>query len=165
MKPIVLVAAAAAVCVALLAGCASSSNVGQAPPPYLNKVAAMGVAPETMKRLSNARVLTFADVLEMVKKGVPGEKITAYLKSTRAPYNYSQARINQLVDAGADNVLINYVGRSQGDFLLDAQNEPKQQQVLADAKLSKEFWNDPYFGDPGYWGAVPFGYVWPPMWY
>ncbi len=56
------------------------------------------------------------DVLELVRKGVPGGKIVAYLRSTRASYNYTQAQINTLLNAGADSTLVNYVGRGAGDF-------------------------------------------------
>lgn len=123
------------------------------------------MAPATVQRIRNARVLTFADVLELVKKGVPDDKIVAYLRATRAPYAYTTAQVNALVDAGAGSTLVNYVDRKAGDFLIDAQNEPQQQDLLANAKLQKELWNDPYFVDEDYWGPPPFGFAWPGIWY
>jgi len=146
-----------------LGGCATAPKLGQ--PPYLQQLASMHVAPTTLHRIQAGRVLAFADVLELVKKGVPGGKIVAYLKSTRAPYNYTQAQVNTLTNAGADSTLINYVGRSIGDFMVDAKDAQQQQQLRRNAKWDKAAWNDPYFTDPGYWGPAPFPYMWPGGWY
>lgn len=152
------------VAVILLSGCATTGTIPP-PPPYVQTLEAKGVAPATLQRIKAARVLTFGDVLELVKKGVPGDKIVAYLKATRAPYAYSQNQVNTLVDAGADSTLVNYVGHAAGDLLIDSQNEPQQQQVLRDAKWQKEMWNDPYFTDDEFWGPPPFGFGWPGIWY
>lgn len=154
----------AVVALAALAACATTP-APSGPPPYLQQLAAMHVAPATLQRIQSGRVLTFADVLELVQKGVPGEKIVAYLKSTRAPYNYTQKQVNTLTDAGADSTLINYVGRSVGDFMVDAQDAQQQQQLRQNAKWEKAAWNDPYFTDPAYWGPAPFPYMWPGGWY
>lgn len=148
----------------LLSGCATTREVPP-PPPYVATLKTMGVAPTTMKRIEAARVLTFADVLELVKKGVPGDKIVAYMKATRAPYAYSQEQVNALVDAGADSTLVNYVGRAAGDLMIDSQNEPQQQRILRDAKWQRKLWNDPYFADEEFWGPPPFGFGWPAIWY
>jgi len=149
----------------ILAGCATPLQQTPPSPAYLQKLAAMGVAPATVQRIQAGRVLAFADVLELVRKGVPGGKIVAYLRSTRAPYNYTQAQVNTLLNAGADSTLINYVGRSVGDFLIDAQNEQSQEELRQNAKWQKEAWRDPYFNDPDYWGVAPFPYAFPVGWY
>jgi len=151
--------------IAILAGCATPPQQKPPSPAYLQKLAAMHVSPSTLKRIQAGRVLTFADVLGLVQRGVPGEKIVAYLRSTRAPYNYTQAQINTLLNAGADSTLINYVGRSVGDFLIDAQNEQSQEELRQNAKWQKEAWRDPYFNDPEYWGVAPFPYAFPVGWY
>jgi hypothetical protein len=152
---------------ALLLGACATSQPGPKPgtPAYLQTLESMHVAPATMKRIAAGRVLAFADVLELVKRDVPGSEIVAYLQSTRAPYNFTQQQVNALIDAGADSTLVNYVGRSVGDFLVDAQNAQQQEQVRQNAKFDKELWKDPYFIDPGYWGPAPFPYAFPMGWY
>ncbi len=157
--------AAAVVVFFVLAGCATTSSQMPPPPPYLAQLEKMGVAPATLDRIANARVLGFEDVLELVRRGVPGDRIVAYLRSTRAPYNFTQPQINALVRAGADSTLVNFVGRDAGDFLIDAQNENQQARLLRDARFRRELWQDPYFTDPTYAGAPPFDYVWPALWY
>jgi len=156
------------VLVVVLAACSttpSSSTVVPPYPPYVAKLESMGVAPTTMQRIKAARVLTFADVLELVKKGVPGDKIVAYMKATRAPYNYTQSQVNALVAAGADSTLVNYVDRAAGDFLIDAQNAAQQERIVQDQKWEREAWRNPYFADMAYWGPPPFAFGWPAVWY
>lgn len=150
----------------LLGGCATSgSNTSAGSPAYLQTLVAKQVAPATLQRIRAGRVLSFGDVLELVKRGVPGDKIVAYLRSTRAPYNFTQAQINGLLNAGADSTLINYVGRSAGDFLVDAQDAQQQAELRQNAKWQKESWNNPYFTDPGFWGPAPFPYAFPGEFY
>lgn len=151
--------------VLILAGCATSTPTPAATPKYLQTLSDKQVAPSTFARIQGGRVLTFADVLELVQRGVPGDQIVAYLRSTRAPYNFSQPQLDALLAAGADSTLINYVGRAAGDFLIDAQNAPQQAALRRDAKIDKELWRDPYFTDPGYWGPAPFPYAFPGEWY
>lgn len=147
-----------------LASCATSEPPA-GKPRYLQTLESMSLAPATLQRIEAGRVLTFADVLELVKKGVPGSEIVAYMKSTRAPYNFTQQQLDTLTAAGADSTLYNFVGRSLGDFMIDAQDEAQQQQLRQNAKWKKEMWNDPYFTDPGYWGPAPFPFMWPGGWY
>lgn len=116
------------------------------------------------KKMARARPLAFADVLGMVKSGVPGGKIVAYMRATRAPYSYTSAQIQTLQQAGADSTLINYVGRGAGDFLIDAQNAVAQEQMVQSAKIDRSYWNNPYFMDPGFMGDVPFEFGWPGVW-
>jgi hypothetical protein len=147
----------------LIAGCATTPP--PAPPNYVKTLTTLHVRPVTIQRVSAGRVLTFDDVADLVKCDVPGDKIVAYLRSTRAPYNYSQAQVNTLLNAGADSTLINYVGRSAGDFLVDAQNAQSQAELRQNAKWQKEAWRNPYFNDPAYWGVAPFPYAFPGEWY
>jgi hypothetical protein len=146
------------------AGCAMRQAGSGGPPPYLNSLKRMGVSQTTYSRIVNQRVLTFSDVLDLVKRGVPGNMIVAYMQSTRAPYNFTRAQVNQLVAAGADSTLVNYVGRAAGDFLIDAQNAAQQQRVVQDARESK-FWSHAYFTDPFFGGPPPFDFGWPALWY
>jgi hypothetical protein len=149
----------------VLAACATSSGPKPGTPAYFQTLESMHVAPATLTRIEAGRVLAFADVLELVKRGVPGTEIVAYLQSTRAPYNYTQQQVNTLMNAGADSTLYNYVGRSIGDFMIDAQNAQQQAQVRQNYKFDKQLWKDPYFIDPGYWGPAPFDYAYPMGWY
>lgn len=130
---------------------------------FLRSMKQSGVPSPVYQKMKNARVLAFADVLAMVRAGVPGSKIVAYLKATRAPYSYTSAQIQLLQHAGADSTLINYVGRAAGDFLIDAQNEVAQEQMVQSAKIDRSYWNNPYFMDPGFAGDVPFEFGWPGM--
>ncbi|MDD5201113.1 MAG: hypothetical protein PHC88_15080 [Terrimicrobiaceae bacterium] len=147
----------------LIAGCATEPTAPT--PAYIRTLVTLHVAPATLQRIEAGRVLAYSDVLELVQRGVPGNKIVAYLRSTRAPYNYTQKQVNALLAAGADSTLINYVGRSQGDFLIDAQDAQGQAELRQNAKWKKEAWRDPYFNDPAYWGVAPFPYAYPGEWY
>ena len=149
----------------VLSSCATSSGPAPGTPAYFQTLEAAHVAPATLKRIEGGRVLAFSDVLALVQSKVPGSEIVAYLKCTRAPYNYTQPQVNTLMDAGADSTLINYVGRAAGDFMIDAQNAQQQANLRADAKWQKQMWNDPYFSDPDYWGPAPFPFMWPGGWY
>jgi hypothetical protein len=163
MKSIALLLSAA--CMLALASCATTTGPAPGTPAYFKTLEAMHVSPATLQRIEAGRVLAFSDVLELVKCGVPGSEIVAYLKSTRAPCNYTQKQVNTLMDAGADSTLYNYVGRSIGDFMLDAQDAQQQAELRKNAKWRKEMWNDPYFTDPDYMGPAPFPYMWPGGWY
>lgn len=144
-----------------LTGCATQSLKR---PAYLQELAALKVDPDTYARIYHGRVLRFEDVLELVRKGVPGSQIVAYLKQTHAPYQFNQTQINKLVNAGADSTLINFVGKSAGDYLIDYQDQAQQNRLRRDAKAEKEFFDHPYFTDPYYWGPAPFPWDWPVMW-
>jgi len=154
-----------ALCATLLLAACATPPAPESSPGYLKTLAAMHVAPATLQRIEAGRVLSYADVLELVHRGVPGAKIVAYLRSTRAPYNFTQAQINALLAAGADSDLINYVGRAAGDFLVDAQDAQQQAELRQNAKWQKEAWRNPYFTDPGYWGPAPFPYAFPGEFY
>lgn len=152
----------------VFSGCATVSKTDKqaaARTTFLNSLSACGVAPATYDRMSRARVLTFKDVLNLVKAHVPSSQIVAYMKATYAPYNYSAAQVRTLTKAGADSTLINFVGRSSGAFLIDAQNAVAQGRLVANAKFNKELWNDPYFMDEGFDGDMPFAFGWPGMMY
>lgn len=144
-------------------GCSSltSSNSGTG---FLSALSQYNIPASTMNRIENGRVLSFDDVLNLVQSDVPGSSIKAYLQSTRAPYAFSQKQINALVNAGADSTLVNFVSRSQGDFLIDAQNAASQDRLLKNAKIDKSFWDNPYFSDFGYWGDAPFDFGYPLIW-
>lgn len=145
-------------------GCAGSSGQSQSKASYVQSLQAAGVSPATVARVENERVLTDADITAMVQKGIPGSQIVAYLKSTRADYSMSQSQIQKLVAAGADSTLVNYLGRSQGDFLIDAQNSAAQNRLVQNAQWEQEMWNNPYFADPAFDGDVPFEFGWPAIW-
>lgn len=153
-----------ALVVSWLSGCAGLQGGGSSKASYIASLEQAGVSPATVARIENERVLTFDEILEMVKKGVPGSQIVAYLKSTRANYSMGNRKIQRLVAAGADSTLVNYLGRSQGDFLIDAQNAAAQNRLVQNAKWQQEMWNNPYFMDPEFDGDVPFEFGWPAIW-
>lgn len=148
----------------LLTGSAGVGNAGGSKAAYVASLQRAGVSPATVARVENERVLTCAEIRELVVQGVPGSQIVAYLKSTRANYAKCSAQIPSLVAAGADSTLVNYLGRKEGDFLIDAQNAAAQDRLVQNAKWEREMWNNPYFTDPAYEGDVPFEFGWPAIW-
>ena len=154
----------AAVLAAVMTGCATAPQPVSTPA-YFQTLTALHVAPATLQRIEAGRVLSFDDVMNLVQCRVPGDKIVPYLRSTRAVYNYSQPQIDQLIAAGADSTLVDYVGRAAGDFMIDAQNAQQQTELRQNAKWGKAAYENAYFTDPGYWGDAPFPYAFPGEWY
>ena len=108
MKQICLLAA-----LVVLSACATTTKVPQLEQPgYMKVLAAKKVAPATYARIAHGRVLGFTDIKDLAAKGVPGKMIVPYLKATRTPYNFTRAQINTLVNAGADDTLVNYLGKA-----------------------------------------------------
>jgi hypothetical protein len=143
------------VLLAILCGCATTSKPSMESPAYLQELAAMKIAPATYDRISQGRVLGYNDIMVLVRKGVPGKMVVPYLQATRTPYNFSTAQINNLINAGADDVLVNYLGKAKGIYLQDEGNVPAESAGTA----------HPYFSDPDYMGAAPFGFGYPDEWY
>lgn len=138
----------------VLSGCVTTSKIPQLEQPgYMKVLAAKKVAPATYARIAHGRVLGFDDIKDLAVRGVPGKMLVPYLKATKTPYNLTKAQINALVDAGADDTLVNYLGKAQGIYLQDAGNIPSSTGGL-----------HPYWSDPGYAGAVPFDFAYPGMW-
>jgi hypothetical protein len=98
-------------------------------------------------------VLGYSDIKDLAARGIPGKMIVPYLKATKTPYNFTTAQINALVDAGADDTLVNYLGKAKGIYLEDAGNIPSSTGGL-----------HPYWSDPGYAGPVPFDFGYPGVW-
>lgn len=144
--PILLLAAA------LLAGCATSAT--KVPAPYLAVLQKKGVDPGTYTRISHGRILTYDDINNLVRKGVPGEKIVDYLKATRAPYVFSMAQINRLESAGADAALVKFLETPPTKPNTSGFDNPTTQ-----AFLNSPYWRDPYYMDTG---VVQFDF--PPSW-
>ncbi len=138
----------------VLASCATREPSG--PPPVLAKLQAMGIDSATYTKIENHRVLTFGDILGLLKKNVPSPVILTYIKSTKAPYTLTNAQLQKLIVAGASGDLVNYLGRSVGFF------EATERSQTGGAGKWK---NDPFFNDPFYMGEPPFVYVWPGEWY
>ena len=142
------------VALVVLSGCATTSKIPQLEQPgYMKVLAAKKVAPATYARIAHGRVLGYDDIKNLAVRGVPGKMLVPYLKATKTPYNFTKAQINALVDAGADDALVNYLGKAQGIYLEDAGNIPSSTGGL-----------HPYWSDPGYAGPAPFGFAYPGMW-
>jgi len=152
-------------------GCAGGLNPGgglysrnEARDAFLQTLSNAGVPQETYQRVRNGRVLAYSDVLALVESEISGGKIVAYLRATRAPYDFTNTQVRALVRAGADSTLVNFVGRSRGDFLIDARNAAAQDRLLANARIDQSFWDAPYFQNPNYRGPAPFEFIWPAFW-
>lgn len=122
-------------------------------PGYMKVLAAKKVDPATYARIAHGRVLGYDDIKDLAERGIPGKMIVPYLKATKTPYDFSTRQINGLVDAGADDTLINYLGKAKGIYLEDAGNIPSSTGGL-----------HPYWSEPGYAGAAPFGFAYPDAW-
>lgn len=136
------------------AGCSTLQPKGR--PVVLDKLAAMGIDSRTYAKIVNHRVLTYDDIYGLVKKGVPGPVILTYIKSTHAAYKLTDDQLDQLVDAGANPQLVNYLGQSVGYF------EATERSQTGGAGKWKD---NPYFADPYFMGPAPFGYMYPGEWY
>ena len=136
-----------------LTSCATRFDA-QAPSQTLAALTQKGVPATTVSRIKAGRVLDFDDILALVKAGVSDKAAVAYLKSTRAPYKFTTAQLQQLSDAGAGSTLVNYLGQSIGYYEATKRNQ------LGGSKWD----NNPYFTDPFFWGAAPFDYAFPGEW-
>jgi len=133
----------------------TSCTTYESRPVVLNQVAEAGVSTPTVKRLEQGRVLSYDDILDLVRKGVPDEAIVSYLHSARAPYKFSNKELIALSDAGAGSKLVNYLGKSTGFY--DA--------TQRDQTGEHGLFSHPYFNDPNYWGPAPFDWGYPPAWF
>lgn len=147
-------ALSALVLFAVLSACATMKPSG--PPPVLAKLKALGVSNATYTKIENHRVLTYGDMMGLLKKNVPSQVILTYIRSTHAPYKLTDAQLQALSDAGANAELVNYLGQSVGYF------EATERSQTGGAGKWR---NDPFFNDPFYMGPAPFAYEWPDEWY
>ena len=137
----------------LMSSCATSPQA-LAPSGIAEQMAQRGVTASTQKRVQAGRVLDFDDILSLAKAGVSDKAIVAYLKSTKAPYRFTTAQLEQLTNAGAGSDLVNYLGQSIGYYEASKRNQ-----------LGGSKWDShPYFNDPFFWGAAPFDYGFPGEW-
>lgn len=146
-----------ALALAASTGCATWSRPALERPPYLQALARQGVDEETLVHISGGRVLGYHDIVALVEAGVPGAMIVPYLKATRTPYDFSSRQISSLVTSGADDVLINFLGKAKGIYLEDAGNVPTTTGAADDLH--------PYWADPGFAGGAPFDFAFPDEWY
>ena len=142
---------------AALCGCATFSGPQLESPPYLQVLAQKGVDAGTYTRISKGRVLGYDDIMALVRAGVPGSMIVPYLKATKTPYDFTTRQINRLVNAGADDELVNYLGKAKGIYLEDSGDVPA---TTGGGMHSHPYWADPYYMDP-----APFAFDYPGVWY
>ena len=137
----------------LLNSCATSPQ-SLAPAGIAAQMAKQGVPASTQKRVQAGRVLDFDDIMSLAKSGVSDKAIVAYLKSTKAPYKFTTAQLEQLSNAGVGSTLVNYLGQSVGYYEASKRNQ-----------LGGSKWDShPYFNDPFFWGDAPFDYGFPGEW-
>lgn len=132
-----------------LCGCAGLSTPQLERPAYLKVLASKKIDAGTYARISHGRVLGHDDIKALVVKGVPGSMIVPYLRATRTPYKYSASEINALVNAGADDTLVNYLGKAAGIYMQDSGDIPR---------------SHPYYTNPYYMGPAPFDFAYPAEW-
>lgn len=137
----------------LLSSCASLTQ--RTPPPLVQKLEQSGVDSGALAKIKAGRVLSYADILGLVKAKIPDQAIVPYLKSTKAPYKLTDNQLVGLLNAGAGSELVNYLGKSVGFY-----EASKRSQTGGD-----KWDNHPYFNDPGYFGPAPFPYAFPGEWY
>jgi hypothetical protein len=138
----------------LLLNSCSTTQPSSAPAGIIAQMGQRGVPSTTQNRVQNGRVLDFDDIMSLVKAGVSDNAIVAYLKSTKAPYKFTTAQLEQLSDAGAGSDLVNYLGQSVGYYEASKRNQ-----------IGGSKWDShPYFNDPFFWGAAPFDYGFPGEW-
>ena len=139
----------------LVAGCASGPQVD---PTVTSAASSRGVNPGTVLKMSNARVLDYDDIQNLVIKQVPSQVIVAYLNSTRKVYDFTYAQLAGLKSAGATPQLLNYLTETQGFY---GNNSPRQKAKIA--KMQK----DQYYNSPYYQDEQPFAYNQPVIddWY
>lgn len=94
-------------------GCSSATKVS---PAVLSAATSRGVNSSTTAKMSSAQALDFADIQNLVVKGVPASTVIAYLNSTRRVYRFSSAQITSLESTGAAPQLVNYLEESAGFF-------------------------------------------------
>ena len=137
-------------------GCASSGP--KVDPAVTAAATSRGVNPGTVLKMSNARVLDYDDIVNLVSKGVSSNTIVAYLNSTRKVYDFSYAQLAGLKSAGATPQLLNYLTETQGFY---GNNSPRQKARVA--KMQK----DQYYNSPYYQDNQPFAYNAPAIddWY
>ena len=137
----------------VMSSCATSQQA-LAPAGVAAQMAQHGVPASTQKRVQAGRVLDFDDIMSLSKAGVSDQAIVAYLKSTKAPYKFTTAQLEQLTNVGAGSTLVNYLGQSIGYYEASKRNQ-----------LGGSKWDShPYFNDPFFWGAAPFDYGFPGEW-
>jgi len=137
----------------VMSSCATSKHA-VAPAGIAAQMAQHGVPASTQKRVQAGRVLDFDDIMSLSKAGVSDQAIVAYLKSTKAPYKFTTAQLEQLTNVGAGSTLVNYLGQSIGYYEASKRNQ-----------IGGSKWDShPYFNDPFFWGAAPFDYGFPGEW-
>lgn len=146
----------AAMLVAVLASCATTSQPPGPPTAMFAKLKAEGISDAAYQKIVNHRVLTYADIYGLLKKDIPSQVVLTYVRSTHAPYKLTDAQLEALVDEGADSELVNYLGQSTGFFEATERNQTGG---------AGQWKKNPYFNDPYYLGVAPFGYMWPGEWY
>lgn len=142
---------------ALLAACLFLASCASAPDPsprVLQRLSAAGVESRTCSKIQSGRVLSYGDILGLVQHKVSDAVIVSYLKSTHAPYRFTDSQLGKLGQAGAGSQLINYLGQSVGYY------EATKRSQTGGTDWDKH----PYFNDPGYWGPAPFPYAFPGEW-
>lgn len=128
----------------VLAGCASQINES-----VNNTLTQHHVGPATTVKMQNGRALDYNDIVELVRRGVPGNIIVGYLQSTGKVYNFGPVQLQALRDQGASDQVLNFLQETQGFY---GRTTPAQSQRLS-KEQSAEYYNTPLYQD-----QAPFAY-------
>jgi len=128
-----------------LAACASTPQVD---PAVVNALSSRGVEQSISSKVTEGSSLNYDDILNLVRKDVPTHIIISYLQSTEKVYNFDNAQLHGLKNAGASPQLLNYLEETQGFYGV---NTPRQA-----ARLTGEQ-RRAYYNTPGYQAQQPFG--------
>ena len=128
-----------------LAACASSPQVD---PAIATALSSRGVEQSTYAKVTQGVALGYGDILNLVRKDVPTHVIISSLQSTQRVYNFDNAQLQGLKNAGASPQLLNYLAETQGFYGV---NTPRQS-----ARLTGEQ-RRAYYDTPGYQAQQPFG--------
>jgi hypothetical protein len=113
--------------------------------PFVQEVGAKKIDKGTLQRVAAGRVVGVEDMKNMLRGGVPNEKIVAYLKATKTPYMLNEIQLKSLRSAGANRTLITYLEKAN---------------AMHGTGRGSEL-SHPYYSDPYYSGAAPFRFSYP----
>lgn len=128
--------------VLLLSGCASGPQVD---PQITTAVTTAHVNQGTADKISSARPLDYADIMNLVKAHVPSHISVGYLRSTQRIYNFTPDQLAALKSAGAKPHLLSYLTETEGFY--GPPPKPKSGKVPKWIKTNSKLEQDqqPYF--------------------
>jgi hypothetical protein len=128
-----------------LGACASTPQVD---PAVVAALSSRGVEQSTTSKVKQGWALDYADIVNLVQKGVPTHTIISYLQSTEKVYNLTNAQFQGLENAGATTQLLNYLRETQGFYGVSTARQSSR--LTGEERRA-------YYDTPGYQAQQPFG--------